>query len=282
MAARLCRLLVDRGETLESLDTGLAGKVFRPPELQAGPDGAVEVQEVYHRAIEVMEGEIFPLGDISPREERKLFAYQAWRVGFRVPWLLYDGDVRTRGDVDARLGVQRRIADLREDAAASGEGERGVSRGLFLYAKELLPTLAASPEMPLLLAIQEGAGDCTENGMLLYGMMRMAGLDARFAVVWVDSFGDRERHLAAAANVDGEWQVADPVPPYDAFPARHQRWEVIPPLSALFVHLRNRYFDLTERRDGEPPLPAVPAALAFPFDPPMWYSIDPTFMAYFQ
>lgn len=246
-AGALCGLLAERGETLATLDTGLAGKLYRAPQdATARPDGRLQVQEVFARAVEVIEGELLNLGEIAPDAERQLFSYQAWQLGFRVPWLLYDGDPATRTDIDARLKLQERIALIRETAVRRADGDadrrdRLVVGALFVMAKETLPHPANGREQDLFRAIQAGAGKCTENSMLLYLAMRMSGLDAGFAFVHEDELGAQVFHVSAFAMVGGERRLVDPIPPYNSPSAQHRNAVGMPALSMMLVTNWNRY-----------------------------------------
>jgi hypothetical protein len=285
LAGELCELLAERGETIQTLDTGLVGKGFSAPtDHLARPNGNLEPQEIYARATEIIENEILPLGDIVPEDERNLFTFKAWQLGFRVPAVLYDGNPTTKDDVEARLLIRNRIIEIWREALEASNSEENiistaaqyrVAQGLLEFVQELIPNFALSPELSALLAIKYGKGDCTENSMLLYTMMKMAGLDAGIAYITTDLLGDEENHLSAFVRIEEKILFADPVKPYHAFPAEHKKWTIVPLLSVTFLHHRNRHLDV---RDGVT-LPTEEQDNLLPIDTLL--SLDPSLASFF-
>ncbi len=271
IAGGLCALLAERGETLATLDTGLAGRLYKAPiDASARPDGRVQVQEVFARAIEVIEDELIGLGEVAPEEEERLFSSKAWQLGFRVPWILFDGDPATSADVDARLKLRAKVAEIRADAARRAGADavardRLIVAGLFAFARQALSANEERIERDLLGAMQSGSGDCTENSMLLYLAMRLAGLQSGIAFVHEDELGAQVFHVSASAMVGGVRQLVDPIPPYSSTAAAHRDVVAMPLLSMLLVHNWNRYL---AREQGQEQVLA-PAVDWMLYDPTM-------------
>lgn len=239
-ARELCLLLQEQGLKLKEIDTGLAGKIFNPPAFFAAPNGIVEAQEVYHKAIEVMEEEILSRGYISSEVEETLFSYKAMQAGFKVPWLIYDGDLATTEDEAYRQDLLKDKIDklINENDCRN---QLGLAEAIFeiVYSPDEFD-FKVWGHLPRELDVQQTLltrwGDCSELSRVFYTMYKYAGFSPRFVWVRKDISGNPLLHMAVAIECDGKEVIVDS---HYGFNAKHAEIVDMPLLSSLAVYTNN-------------------------------------------
>lgn len=234
-AAKLCELMQGRGVARELIDTGLSARIFRPPADSLVPDGTIEPAEVYALAIEIIEDEYFRSGETTFEEEQGSFAIKAWEAGFRLPWIVYDGNPYTKSDVETRDELSRMARSVR------GESELELARAIYdtAFSKEGLGMEVWNSfpvEYNAEYALKFRWGDCTEISWVLYSLYKYAGFDPRFVWVREEFDGSPLLHMAVAVWADGREVIADS---HFGFDADHRVVVDLPPLAALASYVNN-------------------------------------------
>lgn|GEM_PF-4099548 len=235
LAEGLCELLVDRGYSFADIDTGLEGVAFDPPAGTCAPDGVLQAQEVYHKSIQLMERDIASIDGYAPVKEAELFINEAWGLGFRPPWFIYDGDPENDADIILRGAIRER-AD-----GASGLGTVEAAKYIrdWIFSPDGLDIQILdniSYELDSLSAIRRGTADCTESSRILYSAYRYAGLNPEFVWVRRDPDGEPILHMAVKVQAESSDVVVD-----TKFGIHSDLASVatVPPLAAMAVYEEN-------------------------------------------
>lgn len=256
-ALTLCDLLPSSGvRTVSSIDSGVQTIDFTSSPVQITTlsstkgNGVRETAEIYNATIEVLEAEekrAFAASNFS--HSSLLFNhYVAQHTSFRIPWLLVENTTLSE-KIDNELRAIKEEIKQKELSENTKEHNLALAKKITDYilsnnSLNINHVNLASQEWTVLeLLTQSQEADCSEFSMLYYELCRLAGLDARIALVTVNNSGTNIYHFCVALHLDPN--NPDDVTLVDLTKANPfsyplpQEWIEIPKLSAVAYYHMN-------------------------------------------
>lgn len=263
-AALLCNWLISSGlRSAAQMDAGVPYVNFNATPVQidtlsnTNGNGVLEASEIYSATIEVLEAEEernFAIDNYS-NDFLSFNNFVLDNTSFRIPWLFVEN--RTLSE-----NIDDQLSTINEALNQKGlsENTRAYNLALakmiadYIFAQDGLnisvaplthqnTPLASQEWTALEVAIQSHEADCSEFAMLFYELCRLAGLDARIALVTRNHNGTDIYHFCVALHLDPN--NPDDVTLVDltknnpfSYPAP-QEWVEIPKLSFIAYYHMN-------------------------------------------